>query len=142
MGKSKMKTPAWINRLKRKKEPSLQEEVLALKKKVEEIEVITHTVTVEIDKIPETVMAELVKSMEEGKIVQIIRRERLMETIETIHPFILVRPKKERSSYRENIIIQTDQGPMLAARVERYMNEIQAGVRTILLTIDEIEMEP
>ena len=71
------------------------------------------------------------------------RKERLMEEhIEIVQPFILVKPNRERSSYRENIIIQTDQGPMLAARVERYMNEIQAGVRTILLTIDEIEMEP
>ena len=64
------------------------------------------------------------------------------EHIEIIQPFVLVRPKEDRSCYQDNIIIETHQGPMLAARRERYMNEIQAGVRTVLLTIDEIEMEP
>ena len=66
-----------------------------------------------------------------------------MEITEIIQPFILVKPNRERSSYRENIITQTDQGPMLAGRVERYQNDKgNGGTRTILLTIDEIEMEP
>ena len=45
------------------------------------------------------------------------------EHTEIVQPFILVKPNRERSSYRENIIIQTDQGPMLIARVEKYQRD-------------------
>jgi hypothetical protein len=47
-----------------------------------------------------------------------------MEIVTVICPFILVKPTSFRSSggkaYSDNIVVNTNHGPMLAARIEQY----------------------
>lgn len=70
-----------------------------------------------------------------------------MEIVSTLHPFVLVKTTSYREGsvgpYPGNITIQTNQGPMLAAKIEKYQNDTgNGGVRTVLLTMADIGLEP
>jgi hypothetical protein len=70
-----------------------------------------------------------------------------MEIVTVICPFILVKPTSFRHSngepYPDNIMVNTNHGPMLAARIEKYQNETGwAGTRTVLLKPEDIDNEP
>ncbi len=72
-----------------------------------------------------------------------------MEISSTLHPFILVKTTSYQEEsigyldYPDNIVIQTNQGPMLAAKIEKFQNDNgDAGIRTVLLTMADIGLEP
>ena len=70
-----------------------------------------------------------------------------MEIVEIVCPFLLVKPTSFRSAggkaYSDNIVVETNHGPMLAARIEQYQtDEGWAGTRTVLLKPEDVANEP
>ena len=69
-----------------------------------------------------------------------------MDIVETVYPFILVKPTSyweiNGVEYAGKIAVQTNQGPMLAARVEKFQNgKGGGGFRAVLLTPEDIKDE-
>ncbi len=70
-----------------------------------------------------------------------------MEIVSTLYPFVLVKTTSYQGGivgpYPGNIVIETNQGPLLVAKIEKYQNDTgDGGVRTVLLTMADIGLAP